>query len=100
MPFLAEYLADQLAGLRLFGRQQPVRGLDDRDRGPESGERLGQFHADRAAAGDGERGRCLLGLQGFMIGPVGVPASPSTGEPPAESRWRAPVRASRGTPVP
>jgi hypothetical protein len=31
--FPAEYLADQLAGLRLFGRQQPVRGLDDRDRG-------------------------------------------------------------------
>jgi hypothetical protein len=52
--FPAEDLADQLAGFRLFGRQQPVRGLDDRDRGPESGERLGQFHADRAAAGDGE----------------------------------------------
>ena len=52
--FPAEYLADQLAGFRLLGRQQPVRGLDDRDRGPESGERLGQFHAGRAAAGDGE----------------------------------------------
>ena len=52
--FPAEYLADQLAGFRFLGRQQPVRGLDDRDRGPESGERLGQFHADRAAARDGE----------------------------------------------
>jgi len=39
---------------RLFGRQHPVRGLDDRDRGPESGERLGQFQAGRAAADDGE----------------------------------------------
>ena len=52
--FPAEDLADQLAGFRLFGRQQPVRGLGDRDRGPESGERLGQFHAGRAAADHGE----------------------------------------------
>ena len=38
--FPAEYLADQLAGFRLLAGQQPVRGLDDRDRVPESGKRL------------------------------------------------------------
>jgi hypothetical protein len=84
--FPAEHLADQLAGFRLLGRQQPVRGLDNSDRGPESGERLGQFHADRAAADDGERGRGLLGLQSLTIGPVG-----GTGQPVDRgNRWLGP----------
>jgi len=43
---------------------------------PNLANAWGQFHADRAAAGDGERGRCLLGLQSLTICPVG-----GTGQP-------------------
>jgi len=52
--FSPENLADQPARLRLLRRQQAVRRFDDRDRGPEPGERLSQLNADGTAADNGQ----------------------------------------------
>ena len=51
----AQSLGDDLAGLRLFGRQQLVGHLEQRDLGAEPCPDLGELYTDRATSEDDDR---------------------------------------------
>ena len=69
-PLLGEDPAEQLARLRLVGREQARAVLHDRDPDAEAGEHLRQLAADRAATEDDQRAGQLGGPDGVAVRPV------------------------------
>ena len=65
----AEHPGQQVPGLGLLQRQQPVRALDDGDPAAEPREDLAEFDADRAAAEHHQRAGYPLGLDRLVVGP-------------------------------
>ena len=79
----AQSLGDDLAGLRLFRRQQLVGHLEQRDLGAEPCPDLGELHTDRATSEHDHRLRQSFPPNDVSVGLVG-----SIGEPPYIGRRR------------